>query len=67
MKYEVDFKEVNIYNFIIEADNEEQAEDKAYDFYEQALANNNLSDYSYDSFSEVSEVGELIEVNNGNK
>lgn len=58
MKYEVEFKEVNVYNFIIEADNEEQAEDKAYDFYEQALANNNLSDYGYDSFPEVSGVGE---------
>ena len=58
MKYEVEFKEVNVYNFIIEADNEKQAEDKAYDFYEQALANDNLSDYGFDSFLEVSEVGE---------
>lgn len=58
MKYEVEFKEINVYNFIIEADTEEQAENKAYEFYEQALANDNLSDYGYDSFTEVSEVGE---------
>lgn len=58
MKYEVEFKETNVYNFIIEADTEEQAEDKAYEFYEQAFANNNLSDYIYDRFTEVSEVGE---------
>lgn len=57
MKYEVEFRKVNIYNFIIEADSEEQADSKAYDFYEQAVADNNLSDYGYDSFVEVSEVG----------
>ena len=64
MKYEVEFKEVTIYNFIIEADTEEQAENKAYDFYEQALANDNLSDYGYDQIAEVSEVSALTEVNN---
>lgn len=64
MKYEVEFKEVNIYYFIIEADTEEQAENKAYDFYEQALANDNLSDYGYDSLVEV---GELAEVKNDNQ
>lgn len=61
MKYEVEFKEVNIYNFIIEADTEEQAENKAYEFYEQALANDNLSDYGYDNFIEVSEIGIIKE------
>ena len=61
MKYEVEFKEVNIYNFVIEADNEEQAESKSYDFYEQALADDNLSDYGYDSFVEVSDVGKTKE------
>ena len=61
MKYEVEFKEVNIYNFIIEADNEEQAEDKAYEFYEQALENDTLSEYGYDSYTEVSEVGKTKE------
>lgn len=61
MKYEVEFKEVNIYDFVIEADNEEQAESKAYDFYEQALADNNLSDYGYDSFVEVSDMGIIKE------
>lgn len=62
MKYEVEFRETSVYNFIIEADTEKQAEDKAYEFYEQALANDNLSDYGYDNFTEVSDVGELIEV-----
>lgn len=61
MKYEVEFRETNVYNFIIEADTEEQAENKAYDFYEQALANDNLSDYGYDNFTEVSEIGKLKE------
>lgn len=61
MKYEVEFKEVNIYNFVIEADNEEQAESKAYDFYEHALTGDNLSDYGYDSFVEVSDVGKIKE------
>lgn len=61
MKYEVEFKEVTIYNFIIEADDEEQAEDKAYDFYEQALVNGNLPDYGYDNFMEVSEIGIIKE------
>lgn len=60
MKYEVEFKEVNVYNFVIEADDERQAKDKAYDFYEQALADNNLSDYCYDNFAEVSDVSVLI-------
>ena len=61
MKYEVEFRETNVYNFIIEANTEEQAEDKAYDFYEQALANDNLSDYGYDNFTEVSEIGKIKE------
>ena len=61
MKYEIEFREITIYNFIIEADTEEQAENKAYEFYEQALANGNLSDYGYDNFAEVSEIGELHE------
>lgn len=61
MKYEVEFKEVNIYNFIIEADDEEQAENKAYEFYEQALENNTLSEYFYDGDMEVSEVGKTKE------
>lgn len=60
MKYEVEFKEINIYDFVIEADDEKQAKDKAYDFYEQALADNNLSDYGYDNFAEVSDVRVLI-------
>ena len=61
MKYEIEFKEINIYDFVIEADNEEQAKDKAYDFYEQALADGNLSDYGYNSFVEVSDVGKTKE------
>lgn len=61
MKYEVEFKEANVYNFIIEADTEEQAENKAYEFYEQALVNDNLSDYGYDNFVEVLEIGKLKE------
>ncbi len=61
MKYEVEFRETNVYNFIIEADTEEQAENKAYDFYEQALANDNLSDYGYDNFIEVSDIGKIKE------
>lgn len=61
MKYEVEFKEVNIYNFIIEADSEEQAENKAYEFYERALENDTLSEYGYDSYTEVSDVGIIKE------
>ncbi len=61
MKYEVEFKEVNIYDFVIEADSEEQAESKAYEFYEQALGNDTLSEYGYDSYTEVSDVGIIKE------
>ena len=64
MEYKVELKEENIYNFIIEADNEKQAENKAYKFYEQALTNNKLFEYIYDVYTEVSDVRALIEVNN---
>lgn len=59
MKFEIEFREITVYNFIIEADTEEQAESKAYEFYEQALANDSLSDYGYDNFTEVSEIYKL--------
>lgn len=61
MKYKVELKEENIYNFIIETDNEEQVENKAYKFYEQALTNNNLFEYIYDVDTNVSKVEALEE------
>ena len=32
-KFEVEFEETTTYNFIVEAENEDEAEDKAYDVY----------------------------------
>ena len=54
-KFEVEFEETTTYNFIVEAENEDEAEDKAYDVY------NELGDKKYQYFNDCD--GYVIDVN----
>lgn len=53
-KFEVEFEETTTYNFIVEAENEDEAEDKAYDVYDE------LGDKKYQYFNDCD--GHVIDV-----
>ena len=53
-KFEVEFEETITYNFIVEAENEDEAEDKAYDVYDE------LGDKKYQYFNDCD--GHVIDV-----
>ena len=53
-KFEVEFEETTTYNFIVEAENEDEAEDKAYDIYDE------LGDKKYQYFNDCD--GQVIDV-----
>ena len=48
MKYEVEITRKILYNFSVEADNEEDAEVEAYDLYEKAFESGTFPDFKYD-------------------
>ena len=53
-KFEVEFEETTTYNFIVEAESEDEAEDKAFDIY------NKLGDKKYQYLSDCD--GQVIDV-----
>lgn len=53
-KFEVEFEETTTYNFIVEAENEDEAEDKAFDVY------NKLGDKKYQYLNDCD--GQVIDV-----
>lgn len=60
MRYEVEMTRKILYTFSIEANNDNEAEEKAYDLYNTAMENGTLSDYKYDEDTECS-IGNPLE------
>ena len=54
MKYEVEMTRKILYTFSIEADNNEDAEEKAFELYNEVMDNGTISEYKYDEDVECS-------------
>lgn len=53
MKFEITLTRKINYEYTVEADNEDDAEDKAYEFYEKIGCDGTLSDYYSDEDTEI--------------